>query len=106
MSSEAHIRIDEGLKRGPRKPRTPPPADAIVEKPARNGKLADLNLNHVLERYLNDETTGQIAASLNVHRSALNQWLLRNAAEPWKQAQVARAITALEEAKEALDCAQ
>ena len=108
MSGEAHKRIDAGVKRGPRKPRNDQ-ATASAENAtaiARQGKLADLNFHDVLERYLNDETTGQIAASLNVHRSALNQWLLRHAEEPWKQAQVARAITALEEAKERLACSQ
>lgn len=102
MSNEAISRIDKGIKRGPRKPAAPA-QDPIATAPAkRNGKLADVDLNEVLQRYLNDETTTEIAASFNVHRSALNQWLLRNAEEPWKQTQVARAITELEDAKERL----
>lgn len=104
--SEAHVRIDEGIKRGPRKRTALPQAEPSVEKTKRNGKLAEVNINDVLQRYLADETTAEIAASLNVNRSALHQWLLRTAEEPWKQAQVARAITALEEAKEQLRGAQ
>lgn len=104
--SEAHVRIDEGIKRGPRKRAAPPQAEPIVEKPKRTGKLSEVKIEEVLQRYLADETTAEIAASLNVNRSALHQWLLRTAEEPWKQAQVARAITALEEAKEQLRGAQ
>ena len=66
------------------------------------GKLATADLDAILTRYLTDETTAQIAQSLQVHRSALHQWLLRHAEEPWKQAQVARAITALDQAKDDL----
>lgn len=95
-----HIRIDEGIKRQQRK-RTSP-TTPIHPKPMLIGKLAEADLDSILHRYLSDESTAQIAASLNVHRSALHQWLLRHAEEPWKQAQIARAITALEQSKDDL----
>ena len=107
-NGEAHVRIDEGIKRGPRRPqkrRRDPDRPQLTPQPILGGKLATADLNAILERYLADESTAAIAASLNVHRSALHQWLLRNAEEPWKQAQIARAITEWEEAKDQLQAA-
>lgn len=102
MSNESHVRIDEGLKRGPRYPHKP-----IVRKPTQAiaGKLADLKPEHVLPRLLADETQSTIAQQLGVHRSALNHWLLRTIPKEWQAAQVARAMSALEQAKEEMDSA-
>jgi hypothetical protein len=69
------------------------------------GKLASVTPQQVLMRYLADERTADIASSLGVHRSGLNQWLLRHAEQEWKDAQVARAITALEKAKDDVESA-
>lgn len=99
-----HVRIDEGVKRGPRV-MPAPPVRRISSVPANNSKLATLNSQEVIQRYFNDETTADIAESLGVHRSALHQWLLRNCEQDWRDAQVARAITANEQAKEDLDTA-
>jgi hypothetical protein len=70
-----------------------------------NGKLSQANPQEVIARYFRDETTADIAVSLGVHRSALHQWLIRNCEQDWRDAQVARAITAMEQAKEDLQTA-
>jgi hypothetical protein len=97
-----HIRIDEGIKRGTRKRRRPKRDDG---KPAVRLAIipSDLLPATVLERYLKDEKTSEIAESYGVSLSQLHRWLLKHAEEPWKQAQVAKALTALERAKDNLD---
>jgi predicted DNA-binding protein YlxM (UPF0122 family) len=57
----------------------------------------------VLQRYLSDESTKDIAASYNVTRQALGQFLLKHAESDWKDAQVARAIARKEQADDDLD---
>lgn len=99
-----HVRIDEGVKRGPRiRPPAKPRRKSVV--PACNSKLANLNVTNVIQRYLEDETTAGIAADLGVHRSGLHQWLLRNCEEEWREAQIARALSALEKSKDDLGTA-
>jgi hypothetical protein len=68
--------------------------------------LKAANPNDVLNRVLNEESTKDIAASLGVTRSALNQWLLSTAEEQWKAAQVIRAYKRKEEAEDEMDTAQ
>ena len=65
--------------------------------------LKDLNPTDILSRYLADEKSADIAASLGVTRSALNQWLLKTCEDQWKEAQVARAITRKETAEDGLE---
>ena len=71
----------------------------------RAGALIALTPDQVIPRYLADEKTADIAASLGVHISALHQWLIRTCEDQWRDAQVARAITQYEAAKEAVSCA-
>jgi hypothetical protein len=59
----------------------------------------------VLNRVLNEESTKDIAASLGVTRSALNQWLLIHAEADWKAAQYIRAAKRKDEAEEELEVA-
>lgn len=99
---EAHVRIDEGQKRGPRKSR-----NGIRKRDPKTGQSAsviplDLLPATVLERYLSDEKTSEIALSYGISRSRLHQWLLEHAEDSWRKAQVARAITGLENAKDML----
>lgn len=100
-----HVRIDEGVKRGPRKKvptvhkRDPETGRALAVLPE------DLLPAEVIDRYLSDERTADIAAAYGVKRSRLNQWLLEHAEEPWRKAQVARAVTAMEQAKDDLGTA-
>ena len=102
-NNEAHVRIDEGVKRGPRKSRN----GVRKRDPVTGQSMAvipkDLLPAEVLDRYLTDEKTSTIAASYGVSRSRLHQWLLEHAEEHWKKAQIARAVTALEAAKDGLE---
>lgn len=68
-------------------------------------KIKGVDPEQILTRYLGDERTADIAASLGVTRSGLNYWLLRHCADDWRDAQAARAITAMEQAKDAVDLA-
>ncbi len=102
-----HTRIDEGVKRGPRKI---PQRMGIKKRDPVNGQAlrvmpADLQPEQVIDRYLQDERTQDIARSYGVERSRLNQWLLKNASEQWRDAQIARAVTAHEQAKDELAAA-
>lgn len=117
MGNEAHVRIDKGVKRGPRGPYKPrkPKVDAQLttdslgqptttqNKPA--GKLAEANPKQVLERYLQGETTTQIAASYGVTRQGLGYFLRSTAPEPWQQAQIILAVERKEKAEDALETA-
>lgn len=99
--AEAHVRIDEGIKRGKRiRPLPAPRRQSVI--PACNSKLANLDVTRVIQQYLEDKTTAQIAKKWGVHRSGLHQWLLRNCEEQWREAQIARALSQYEEAKDAL----
>ena len=59
----------------------------------------------ILQRYLSDETTKQIAADYGVTRQALGQYLLKTAENEWKEAQVVRAIARKESAEDDLETA-
>ena len=105
--SEAHVRIDEGMKRGPRKL---PNRNGVRRRDPKTGQSIavipkDLLPGTVLERYLSDEKTSTIAQSYGISRSRLHQWLLEHAEDHWRKAQVARAVTALEQSKDELDSA-
>jgi len=65
--------------------------------------LKDADPKTVLQRYLSDESTKDIAATYGVTRQALNQFLIRSAEQEWKDAQIARAIARKESAEDALD---
>lgn len=104
MTNEAHIRIDEGVKRGPRYkhklPRRSPKADLgtwVIP--------ADLNPDTVIERYLTESTTSQIAAQYGLSRKALVRWLREQRPKQWNQVQVIRALCRIEDAENGIDCA-
>ena len=100
MSTEAHVRIDEGIKR-PKHAHKPP-------KHRRKADLgswvipADLNPQEVLERYLAANTTSHIAQQYGVSRKALTQWMRKVAPEQWKAVQVIRALMNQEDAEEGI----
>lgn len=99
---EAHVRIDEGVKRGPRKRasvarRRDPETDRV------EGIPAHLNAEQVLELYLSEKTTSHIAEQLGVKRKTLVAWLRQQAPERWKQVQVVRALIRKEDADDTLD---
>lgn len=104
-NSEAHVRIDEGIKRGPRKPqnklRRSPKADLgawVIP--------ADLDPNVVLDRYLTEATTSQIAAQYGLSRKALVRWLRATKPKEWKDIQLIRAHVHLEDGEEGIDRAE
>ncbi len=68
--------------------------------------LRNADPKQVLQRYLAEETTTQIAQSFNVTRSGLNYWLLRVAESEWKDAQMLKALRRKEEAEDEMDSAQ
>ena len=69
-------------------------------------RLTKQSPQDILKRYLTDESTGSIAASLGITRQALSAYLLKHAEEAWKEAQVAKAIARKEKAEEALEVAK
>ena len=104
MANEAHVRIDEGIARGPRKPpearRRSPKADLgtwVIP--------ADLNPHEVLERFLSESTTSHIAAQYGLSRKALVKWLRATVPLEWKEAQLLRAHCKLEDGEDGLDTA-
>lgn len=78
---------------------------ALANKQGQLSPLKDLDPKDVIERYLAEQTTKEIAASLGVTRSALNQWLLVHAEGDWKAAQIIRAHKRKDEAEDELDSA-
>tara|TARA_R110000868_G_scaffold128031_1_gene335967 strand:- start:166 stop:606 length:441 start_codon:yes stop_codon:yes gene_type:complete len=67
--------------------------------------LEHVSPKEVIERYLTEETTTQIAKTLGVTRSGLNYWLLRTAETEWKDAQALKALRRKEEAEDAMETA-
>lgn len=104
--AESHIRIDEGVKRGPRKKAYPrvQPLKAVpgIYHP---DKLKGLDVQSVIGRYLNGETSNQIAASLGCTRQGLSFHLRKNAENDWREAQIVQAIERKELAEDELGTA-
>lgn len=67
--------------------------------------LAGSDPKTILQRYLSDESTKEIAASYGVTRQALGQFLLKHAEDDWKAAQVVRALARKESAEDDLETA-
>jgi len=102
MASEAHVRIDDGIKRGPRKrhklPEHHPDLGSwVIPK--------DLNPDLVLEQYLAAATTTQIAAQHNLSRKALVKWLREQRPKQWRQVQLVRAHIKLEDGEDGIEIA-
>lgn len=68
--------------------------------------LRDSDPKTILQRYLSDESTQDIAASYGVTRQALGQYLLAVAETEWREAQVARAVARKERAEDDLESAR
>lgn len=96
-----HVRIDEGVKRGARHQHKPP-----KKRPEGKGAVPEgLKPSEVLDRYLTESTTGQIAYGYGVSRKTLVRWLIANAPEQWKEVQVIRALCRKEDADEGIETA-
>jgi len=64
--------------------------------------LKHVDPKEILARYIAEETGEQIAKSYGVTRSALSFFMLKNAEEEWKTAQVLKAILLKEDAEKGL----
>ena len=108
MANEAHVRIDEGIKRGPKVQRRPGPGK--LRRNPETGKVQAIpdNLDHkeVLARYLSEDTTSQIAQSYGVTRKSLVAWLRQVAPKEWKQVQLIRAHDRKELGNEEIESAE
>jgi hypothetical protein len=77
--------------------------NALANLQGQLAPLKDVKPNDVLERYLAGETGPQIAQSLGVTKQALSHWLITNAEDEWKSAQLVKALTRKDEAEELMD---
>lgn len=103
MGNEAHIRIDEGVKRGPKKQYRHTPRKRVNEAGLLESIPPDLNPDHVLELYLSRARTSQIAQELGVRRSTLTAWMRDQRPEGWKKVQVIRALLKKESGDEGIE---
>ena len=100
--AESHVRIDEGIKRGPRNRHKAPPRRLDT---ATGAIPTDLTPEAVIERYLTESTTSQIAQSYAVSRKSLVRWLVEHKPKEWKQVQVIRALCRKDAGDEGLEVA-
>ena len=100
--AESHVRIDEGIPRGPRKARKPTRNVTAPLIAFDQGRLANLDPQAVLERYIGGETGTQIAQSLQVTRQALSCWMRVHAEDAWKDAQIVQALELKDKAQDDL----
>ena len=107
MSDLVHRRIDEGIKRGPKikRPLRPPRKALEAPKNGEQGKLSNLQVQPILERYITGSTSSEIAHDLGVTRQGLAWWMRKHAEEDWKEAQVIQAVERKEQAQIELDSA-
>ena len=100
--AEAHVRIDEGVKRGPRK------RLGKLTKPSHLADIGtwvipkDLNPDAVIQQYLSEATTSQIARQYGVSRKAMTKWLREQRPKEWKQAQIVRALALKEDSEDGM----
>ena len=115
MPNESHVRIDEGIKKGPRKtkrtrrktlPKAPRP-DTMALRPLR--ELDEVTRLHVaatvLEAYSNGQQVAEIAPQFGVSDVTIYALLLRDHQDTWKDVQTARALARLERSTAELDSA-
>ena len=99
MDQFHHQRIDKGIPRGPRKAlRRSPKADLgswVIP--------SDLNPETVLERYLTESTTSQIASEYGLSRKALVKWLREVKPKEWKEIQLIRAHCRLDDGEDGIE---
>ena len=103
---ESHLRIDSGIKRGPKNMR----ASVNRKRTPDGSRIAqiippDLDPKQVLERYLSEETTSQIAQSYGLSRKTLTAWLRDKCPEQWRRVQIIRALDRKEIGEEGLEVA-
>ena len=98
-----HIRIDDGIKRGPKKRyKHRPPIARDDSGRFLDAIPPDLDPDHVLQLYLNTPKTSQIAKELGIRRPTLIRWIREQRPEQWKLVQVIRALTKKEDGDEGI----
>jgi transposase-like protein len=102
MNEHHYQRIDKGIRRTrksvPR--RRDPETNALQAIPE------GLQASEVLNRYLSDATTSEIAREYGVSRKSLTAWLRQTAPEAWKQALIIRAHSRKDDADEQIERAE
>ena len=104
MAEVIGTRIDRGVKRGPKATRK-----AVTVSPKADlGSWTippDLNPHEVLQRYLTESTTSQIAGQYGLSRKALVKWLRQTVPTEWKEIQLLRAHANLENGEDGIELA-
>lgn len=104
MSTEAHVRIDEGLKRGPRQ--TPVRISTEnVPRAINSNALRDVEPQSIIQAIMAGERARDIAQRLECSTPAIYQHLLKYAEADWRNAQVAKALALRDKAEEDLEVA-
>ena len=78
---------------------------ALANKQGQLAPLRNISPKDVLERYLAEEKTADIAKSYGVTFAGLSHWLIENAEGEWKSAQIVLALKRKMEADELIDSA-
>lgn len=98
-----NIRIDKGVKRGPRTRK------GLPTKPSHPADLGSwkipetLNPDEVIRQYLTAPTTSSIAKQYGLSRKALTAWLRKSRPQEWKEAQIIRAYCRKEDGEIGID---
>lgn len=79
---------------------------ALANKQGQLAPLKHVDPKDVLERYLAEEKTADIAASLGVTFAGLSHWLIQHAEGEWKSAQIVLALKRKMLADERLETAE
>ena len=104
--AESHVRIDEGVKRGPKIPRRSVTRRRDEETDRVEGIPANLDPQAVLELYMGSQTTSGIAKTLGVKRKTLVGWLRETVPLQWKALQTLRAEVLREAAEDEIAVAR
>lgn len=99
----SHERLDKGIPRGPK--RKSVPRRRNVETNALQAIPEGLEPSVVLDRYLTEQTTSQIAQEYGISRKSMVAWLREKEPERWRQVQILRAHCRKEDADEGIESA-
>jgi len=75
----------------------------MLSKGGQLAPLKNLDPKEVLNRYLAEETTDEIAKAYGVTRAALSYFMLKHAESEWRDAQLTKALQRKEKAEDLMD---
>ena len=75
----------------------------MLSKGGQLAPLKNLDPKEVLNRYLAEETTDEIAKAYGVTRAALSYFMLKHAESEWRDAQLTKALQRKERAEDLMD---